>query len=668
MNSRLDDLKRIVSSQADDPRAYFELGFAAQTQGEFELAIECFTKVTQLAESVAVGHFNLGNACFSLKQYAQAVTAYSRAFELSPDRSTLNNLGNSQAAMGDLSLAVATFERALSHPDDGIGNQIVLKNLGSAREALGDLAGAVDAFRQALSQRGNAAMVFQSLARLLTETDPAQALQLLQTRPAEIPQTPELLALQADCLLAQQAFQPALLCLMQACDLVPDHPRVMASLGVHHLHRGRHFESLVCLHRALASGLSMPAAHSTWLHCQLVQEPVDLAHFRQEAERWLTLANIASGTEPQVPTTRNDTVSSELSLHLGLLCGRDAFQRLNVFLRPLIEQSIYPHVTVTIYADCHESAGNTRAQSSTANVTWRYTRDLGDRRVKELIESDGVDVLIDLTGHVQGSRLGVMALRSAPVQIAWAGWLATSGVDQIDAIIADNQTVLADEAKYFTERVCWMQSGMFCCVPPGLIAEASDLEATESPVFGSVCSPIQLSDKLVSTWCNLLRQLPQARLVITDAAFGDASVREEILAKFQKGEVDARQVELSVADNITVFLKSVRLVLDPFPWNAAEIACQALQVGTPVIALRGNRFSSRTSASVLTCGGFDDWIADTPDNYCLLAMQQVRTTSSRRNWQAKVANSRLCDTPGWLKEFLSCVTSDLVGSGNGPQP
>ena len=76
-----------------------------------------------------------------------------------------------------------------------------------------------------------------------------------------------------------------------------------------------------------------------------------------------------------------------------------------------------------------------------------------DKDLINLIRKDNLDILFDLSGHTANNRLTIFKNRCAPVQAAWCGWLASTGVKEIDYIIGDKYaTPLSDQIK-FTEKI-----------------------------------------------------------------------------------------------------------------------------------------------------------------------------------------------------------------------
>jgi len=78
-------------------------------------------------------------------------------------------------------------------------------------------------------------------------------------------------------------------------------------------------------------------------------------------------------------------------------------------------------------------------------------RTQGERDVARLVTDLQVDIAIDLNGHTQDERLGILALRPAPIQVNYLGYPGTSGADFIDYIIADATVLPFDQQPYYTE-------------------------------------------------------------------------------------------------------------------------------------------------------------------------------------------------------------------------
>ena len=76
------------------------------------------------------------------------------------------------------------------------------------------------------------------------------------------------------------------------------------------------------------------------------------------------------------------------------------------------------HVFHAVYA----SVSNPDVKTERLKVMvplWRHVYGLSARQIAEVIRADRIDILVELTGHMAGCRLDVMALQPAPIQMTW---------------------------------------------------------------------------------------------------------------------------------------------------------------------------------------------------------------------------------------------------------
>jgi len=98
--------------------------------------------------------------------------------------------------------------------------------------------------------------------------------------------------------------------------------------------------------------------------------------------------------------------------------------------------------------------------------TWHKVTGLSDAALAQQIHTDEIDILIDLSGHTEHHRLPVFAWRPAPLQISWLGWWATTGLSEIDYVIADKTGVPPKFRDQFVEQVAWMPETRLCSPRP----------------------------------------------------------------------------------------------------------------------------------------------------------------------------------------------------------
>ena len=81
--------------------------------------------------------------------------------------------------------------------------------------------------------------------------------------------------------------------------------------------------------------------------------------------------------------------------------------------------------------------------------------DLGDKTDQEIIniiQNLKIDILIDLAGLWSANRINIFNTRICPLQISWLGFNNSTGLKEVDFILADVNTV-KDEEKYYGTKI-----------------------------------------------------------------------------------------------------------------------------------------------------------------------------------------------------------------------
>ena len=140
---------------------------------------------------------------------------------------------------------------------------------------------------------------------------------------------------------------------------------------------------------------------------------------------------------------------------------------------------------------------------------WVQITGMNDTVARDRIEADGIDVLIDLSGHTSGNRMGVFALRAAPVQAYYLGYFASTGLTEMDYWIGDEIVTPPETDSHFSEQV-WRLPRVW--VSYKTIADAPDPDwcpATDGSVWvGSFNNLGKLTPKTLALWprCSTLFQ------------------------------------------------------------------------------------------------------------------------------------------------------------------
>jgi len=267
---------------------------------------------------------------------------------------------------------------------------------------------------------------------------------------------------------------------------------------------------------------------------------------------------------------------------------------------------------------------------------WHDIAGLDDDAAADLVRRAGIDLLIDLSGHTAGHRLGVFARKPVPRQATWLGYPATTGLAQIDFRLVDR---VSDPDPAMTETPVFIDGGFLAYAPPPNAPDTARIGT--GPVFGSFNNLAKLSPATIALWAKLLRAMPGAKLILKAHSFEEAATRDVILAKF--GDVASR-IELHgwLGAHLDLYRK-IDVALDPLPYNGTITTFEALWMGVPVVTLPGRAHAARVGASILRYAGFGDWIAKDEAAFIDTAMRLAKAPSSRDQVRARFAASSLMD-------------------------
>jgi protein O-GlcNAc transferase len=198
-----------------------------------------------------------------------------------------------------------------------------------------------------------------------------------------------------------------------------------------------------------------------------------------------------------------------------------------------------------------------------------------------------------------------------------------------------------------TERLYRMADSQWCYVPwydakPVAVPHA---DRSEALVFGSFNQANKIGDAALDIWCRVLRVLPEAELVVLD--FSEERARRTLLEKLARRGIEATRVTIRGRERISEYLQAIAnvdIALDPFPYNGATTTLDTLWMGTPIVALEGDRGVARGSCSILRTLDVPELIASTADEFVEINVRLARDITWRRALRASL-RSRLTESP-----------------------
>jgi protein O-GlcNAc transferase len=286
--------------------------------------------------------------------------------------------------------------------------------------------------------------------------------------------------------------------------------------------------------------------------------------------------------------------------------------------------------------------------------------DLSNEEAADLISSQQVDILVDLNGYSYPKRFPVFLYRPAPLVVGWFNMYATTGFECFDYLIGDDCVIPQNEETYYTEKIARV-AGSYLTFSVGYnVPDVSEPPciANEFITFGSLISQYKITEKVIDTWSEILKASPNSRLLIRNAFLGKNSNQTFLRTQFEKSGIAGERISLEGPAAHYEFLETysrIDIALDAFPYNGGTTTTEAIWQGVPVVSYWGDRWVSRTSATLLRSAGLADMVAESLQDYIRLATHLAGNfellKTMRLNMRDNLLRSDACDTTAFARSM-----------------
>jgi protein O-GlcNAc transferase len=367
----------------------------------------------------------------------------------------------------------------------------------------------------------------------------------------------------------------------------------------------------------------------------------------------------------------------ERRLRVGYVSADFRTHSVGYFLSAIFHE--HDDAAVEIY--CYSGGADEDEQTSffkSRAAAWRSTIGMSDEDLAAAVHQDGIDLLVDLSGHTSGNRLAVFARRPTPIQVTWLGYPDTTGLATMDYRLTDaiaDPPGLADSLS--RERLVRLPDGFHCYTAPASAPDVAPPPAMERGyvTFGSFNNLVKVNASVLDLWAAILQRVPGSRLVLKHRWLNMADMRARMHDLFERRGVARDRIELmgklaSTEDHLAAY-GGVDIALDTFPYNGATTTCESLWMGVPVVTLAGDRHAARVGASMLTRVGLGDLVASSPQAYLETAARLAADRSTlarlRADMRGRIASSPLCDGPRFTRQLEAAYRTmwrEWCGSGS----
>ncbi|MGB7597517.1 MAG: tetratricopeptide repeat protein [Gallionella sp.] len=280
---------------------------------------------------------------------------------------------------------------------------------------------------------------------------------------------------------------------------------------------------------------------------------------------------------------------------------------------------------------------------------FRELSGLDDRAAAGIIHRDGIDILVDLAGYTRYSRAGIFAMRPAPLQAGYLGFLHTTGAKFIDYVIADPVVLPETTAGCFTEKLAYLPNSYFMFDNRQEISlQQFSREELGLPARGFVfcChnSNYKITPRDFDIWMRLLLRVPGSVLWLYKSS---EAVADNLHREAEVRGVDPDRLVFATLAPHDLYLARYRmadLFLDTAFYNAQTTAAEAMWAGLPLLTCTGGIMASRVATGLLTAAGLEELITDSPQQYEERAYHLASHPDELALIRAKLANNRLTST------------------------
>ena len=678
--------EQALARQPGHAQALNNRGTALRQLGQLELALESYERSLQVKPDHADAHNNRGATLHDLGRYEDAVAAYERALQLRPGHvETLNNLGAALYRLARHEEALRYIEQALALRTDYLearnNHGLVLHKLERYDEAIAEFRYALGLASNNPAAHSNLGVTLAALQRhedalasyahaLEAESGFADAhfnrgvtLQALQRVPEALASFEQALTFgrrDADtfrnhgaALMLLKSPEEAIASYEQALLLEPDANFVRGEL--------RHARMQVCDWHgfdsdiaAISAGVQRGAAVVPPFALLALLDSLPLQ--RQAAQTW---ARERCATCRPLPPLRPRGPHGKIRVaYFSADFRNHAVAALSAELFEMHDRSQFELTAFSLGPDVRDDL---RVRLERAFDRFLPLGNQSDHQIAQQARELEIDIAVDLGGYTLAARPRIKALRPAPVQVSYLGYLGTLGASFMDYLIADSVLVPEHARAHYAEKIAYLPSYQVNdskrLLPTGPNTRAAFGLPEQGFVFCCFNASYKIVPQTFDSWMRILAAVPGSVLFLLA---GTAATARNLRLQAQKRGIDPRRLifdgPLPVGEYLARY-QAADLFLDTLPYNAGTTASDALWADLPVLTCRGEAFAARMAASILTSAGLGALITDSPTEYERRAIELATDAPRLAALKQRLADSRnsssLFDTASFTRNLES---------------
>ena len=689
----------IIDSEYID--AHYNLAITFKDYDHFNDAVNSYKRVLEINPNFAEAHNNLGNVFKDLEQLDEAVKSYKKAIIINPNFAEAhNNLGNVFKDLKQLDEAVKSYKKAiscnqnLSDPHYNLGivlkkmrqledaaqslnNSIIIKpdfaeahnNLGSCFILLGQMTLAIECYEKAIEIKPDYAEAHNNLGNVFNALGKFKGgVKCFKKAILIDPYFAEAHSGLGDAYKKLKKRDKALLYYESAEEIKPDMDFILGEIVNTKMHLNIWDDLLGHLKDIKKKIANNEKAIDPFNLMGLVDDP---ALQRRATEIRVNSAYPNSDVLPKI-----DYYSKHKKIRIGYFSGDFRIHPVAYLTAELYEVHDRDHFEIHAFSFGPDTKDELNLRIKAGVDHFHDLRSMSHKKITLLARSLEIDIAVDLSGLTEKARTDVFAMKVAPIQLSYIGYLGTMGADYYDYLIADEMMIPKKNQKYYAEKIVYLPSFQVNDSTesiPKITLTRKDLGLPkEGFIFCCFSNTFKITPKTFDSWARILKNVEGSVLMIYAAnELSKTNLTKEII----KRGIDSSRLIFGDSFDRPKYLARYRvadLFLDTQPYNAGTTASDALRMGLPMLTLKGQSYQSRMGASIVNALDLPELITNTSEEYeslaIKLAIDPVKFKAIKDKLVDNLPKALLYDTPLFSKHLELAYTKMYENFHSGLDP
>ena len=355
--------------------------------------------------------------------------------------------------------------------------------------------------------------------------------------------------------------------------------------------------------------------------------------------------------------TKMYNTNNDKCLKLGFVSGDFFSHPVGYFLFDFLRILKKYNVEIHMVSDKKNTDSYTR-EIKRGSHKWIDIHSIENLKAAEKIKRHELDLLFDLSGVTNSPRRNLFAHKLAHKSVSWMGWLASTGIPNIDYIYGDKYATPDEDQPKFIEKLI-NKNSIWCCLSTSDILQVNQKINLNSKyfVYAMFQNPLKMSHKLIAAWSEILNKTNNTKILFANRLYESDLIKNRILKLFSYYKVDKNRIDFSKQMKRKEALEcynSTDAVLDTFPYNGGTSSFEASFMGVPIITLNDPKhIMFRCGVSINSNLGLEKFIANNEAEYVSKAilLAEKKDPILRQDLIEANRKSKLFDMENFAKNF-----------------